>query len=53
MSNKHILRKLADGLKNLQFAGLSADYKKAELTFAVGDRTITFNKDGEIVGESN
>ena len=52
-NNNHILRKLADGLKNLQSVGLSVDYKKAELTLAIDTRKITLNEDGEVIGESN
>jgi len=52
-NNNHILRKLADGLKNLQSVGLSVDYKKDELSLAVGTRKITFDEYGEIIGESN
>lgn len=51
-NNNHILKKFADGLKNLQYKGLNVDYKEAELTLAIGTRKITFNEDGEVIGES-
>jgi len=53
MSKKHIIAKLAEGLKNLQSAGLNVDYQSAKLTLTIGTRTITFNEDGEVIEESN
>lgn len=48
-----ILERLSNGLKNLQSVGLSVEYKMAELTLTIGTRTITFNENGDVIGESN